>query len=1288
LAWAFHPVCIPAPFKSNSRVFGSLLPSFMPLGRRQRKLLLFSILGIGGLILLLLSLPLWFPWVLRPIASRFGASFERYERNSYSRFTLHQFSFTNRTVRLRAKRVDLLVPTAWSWRLAFGNIEGPFLKANDWRFQTVPGVSHTGRPTSVYRSVQDVQIALLRLRKWLPAADLSQGAVLLPDIVLDFPSASWSQGKLTAATFWPQLVFTNTPLLRLLSLKETAGPSGSSPAIAVTASLVKSPFEVHLWSDDLRLDSLIRISADTSTVTVAATGSWSSNQFKFNSQFGREGAWPKTASLEAQDLHLAGAWLRLPDYVLITGSILGTWNAGRFLLDITANGQPLARQTNLPPVKIVLHTSGDTNLITIRSATVSSPWLRADLSENARLHFQGELLRQPALLNLSLDLARQPWLPLQGTLQGQARLNPEADHWPEIHFNLTGAGIGDEQLKAGTVNVEGSLGWPWLNLSEATGTFQDGSQVSLRGRINVRERKIEEAKVFLTGTLLQRWFPRGYSCEKLTLTASANGPVKSLHHSGHLEITNLTSRLLNPMHLRADWSGTQLSLDNASLSISVPGSSLSLDGRIALASHAADLTLTNFTMMNSGQMVLALTDPFRLAMEKLSEPNQFHLRLDSFKWQGTAGCVQVDADAAWPTTGVLRGSAHNLQSTILNGFLRTKIEPFQLDALDFQVGLTNGPLAFAVNASASMRAPVPSRFNLPEQDLALSANLDLRGDGSGIVISNLVVNSQTSAVTVAHGFLPVTYHPGAPTNRFRLEIHTPFHFVAATQPQSIFWEKISGLTGLGFLAPELRLDLSGTWQAPVGTLRAQASQIKLRNSPKIPTLDDLQLSLRFDRDRVRIGECRFLVQEQPVLLTGELPLGEALWTGRSRTLDWSKAVAHLQIERAQLAALTPLFPELLAAQGELSIDLSMKPGAVFEGSLLVSHAFTRPLPSLGPIRDIELKMNLHQQAIRIDSVAATIGGAPIQAEGEADLKKINWRQPTIPPFKLFLRGTNVPLSRESDSIVRSDLNLTLTKTNDAPAILAGTAHLRDSYYLHDLADLIPGKVASPSHRPPYFSITVAPLQDWRLAVRVTGEKFLKVRSTLFNGVVSANLNVQGTLKEPLALGDVRIDSGLVRFPFASLQTQQGLVTLSSADPFRPQILLTAGAKYYGYEIKMDVNGPIDAPIIQFASTPPLTSEQIVLMVTAGELPQDMRAITVQQRAQTLAVFLGRDLLTRLGFGDESEQRLNIQSGEQLSEQGRPTYTVEYKLTNRWSLVGEYDRFNALNAGLKWKIFSR
>src|SRR5207245_9810201 len=125
----------------------------------------------------------------------------------------------------------------------------------------------------------------------------------------------------------------------------------------------------------------------------------------------------------------------------------------------------------------------------------------------------------------------------------------------------------------------------------------------------------------------------------------------------------------------------------------------------------------------------------------------------------------------------------------------------------------------------------------------------------------------------------------------------------------------------------------------------------------------------------------------------------------------------------------------------------------------------------------------------------------------------NCRQREILPFKFILRGTKLPLARQPESIIRSDLALTLTKTNDSPAILSGTARLRDSYYLHDLAELVSAKVASPSRRPPYFSLEPEPPADWRLAAPVTGERCLTVRSTIFNGEVSANLNLQGTLKE-------------------------------------------------------------------------------------------------------------------------------------------------------------------------------
>ena len=224
--------------------------------------------------------------------------------------------------------------------------------------------------------------------------------------------------------------------------------------------------------------------------------------------------------------------------------------------------------------------------------------------------------------------------------------------------------------------------------------------------------------------------------------------------------------------------------------------------------------------------------------------------------------------------------------------------------------------------------------------------------------------------------------------------------------------------------------------------------------------------------------------------------------------------------------------------------------------------------------------------------------------------------------------------------------------------------------------------------PPFFSIDNPTLADWRLAATVEGVRWLKVRTSLFNGEVSANLHLQGSLKEPVVLGGLKIDSGVVHFPFSSLQLQQGLVTLTSQDPYRPQLLVRAASKQFGYDIHMEVTGTVDAPVIQFTSNPSLSSEQILLMLTAGQMPQGTFTLTPQQRAQTMALFLGGDLLSKLGLGDQTQERFIIRSGEEITEQGRPTYHVEYKLSDRWYLVGEYDRFGDFNAGFKWRIYSK
>ena len=299
---------------------------------------------------------------------------------------------------------------------------------------------------------------------------------------------------------------------------------------------------------------------------------------------------------------------------------------------------------------------------------------------------------------------------------------------------------------------------------------------------------------------------------------------------------------------------------------------------------------------------------------------------------------------------------------------------------------------------------------------------------------------------------------------------------------------------------------------------------------------------------------------------------------------------------------------------------------------------------------------------------------------------MEFSQGMLPPFQVKLSGRNIPLARKPEAIIRSDIDLSIGHSKTNQPLISGTVTLRDSFYTSDLESLIPGRLTKASERPPYFSVEVEPIASWRLDCRVKGDRFLKLRTPFFRGTMSADFKLEGTLREPLASGEARVASGEVEFPFGTLDMKQGFVSLTAANPFQPQIYANARARRFGYDITMEVTGSADKPLIQFSSVPSLSSDQVFLLLTAGELPRDELTFTPQQKAQRFAVYLGQRLLAKLGFGGGAE-RLTIRSGEDISESGRQTYDVEYKLDRDWSIVGQYDRFNAFNLSLKRRIFS-
>src|SRR5207244_4588446 len=214
-------------------------------------------------------------------------------------------------------------------------------------------------------------------------------------------------------------------------------------------------------------------------------------------------------------------------------------------------------------------------------------------------------------------------------------------------------------------------------------------------------------------------------------------------------------------------------------------------------------------------------------------------------------------------------------------------------------------------------------------------------------------------------------------------------------------------TGIVLNQPDFNVNLSGTWAAPRGQiqLRAQAIQFQ-RIKQDIPKLEKLQLSVQLERERAQISEGQVLVQEQPVILTGEIPLGESFWEGfKNKQLpDWKKASARLRIEDAQLAPFSPLLPKVLAPQGKLTLNVVLAPGGKLYGELSLEKARTRPLATLGPIRDIDTKMRFRERTFHLESATAMIGGASVVAAGQADFRGTDWLKGEVPPFQFKLQG--------------------------------------------------------------------------------------------------------------------------------------------------------------------------------------------------------------------------------------------------------------------------------------------
>jgi translocation and assembly module TamB len=1210
--------------------------------RRGLKILL-ALLVAGALMLTLV--PWWLGLALHPLARSQGITFERYERVGYRRFRLHEVRRQDPGVVATAESLEIDTPLLWAWRTCRDSLTT--VAVDHWKVEIADSGAPPPTIPSASASVAGVHAIVSRtfasLARWVPQAALLHGELRIAGLApITIAQIDLQRGVLTARGICVGGREVS------LSVKRIAGDvldlRARSPGDEAALDLAWAGAQLH------------------------GSGTWHGQPLRLQARFS-DGSWlPVDAEVVAENWSLPAARARMDDhYGQLAGGAKLVWHEAKFDLSGEWHAAP-KEGSNAPPMQARLAAHGDRSTVTITTFEVSAPFADAKLSAPVTLGFAGPLQAPPARLTLHVDLAKQSWLDASGAVDGSVEVRAVASASSEA-FQLACDGLRVAGFQFHRVVAQGVLQWPHLDLEKLEVALDEQSHFTARGGADLALRTL--AEVTLSGTFspawFQRWLPADVRWETAEVAATLSGPLAALLHQGSIKIGQVRYPPLKSLDAALVWRGRSDGVEDFNATFTAGESTL----RILGAASSCGAQVREFQFQQDGADVLKLAAPATIAWAP--EWRIADLRLD-----GAGGHLAVAAASEGAELS-FKAEAANIESTWARDWIVTTGPAWTVKALNAEGRTEEGNLRFSLDLAGQV-ALEPS---------AAQVALVARGDAGGVELTKLEIRDDTGLLAQAHGRVPLSWSARRSPS-LQLNVEGALNFDAETQPDSSLWAALAAPFGITLAAPKARLRIEGTPAKPTGALELDVQRLAIAapaHQTWLPALDNITVRAHADRSRLVIDSLSAAVEGQALRASAQSPMDTKRWVQLVRSpesFDWSQAEAEVAIPGADLRPVSEGRPQFPLAQGRLQVAVKLARGINLSGSLKLTDATTRPIPSVGVLQNLTVDLELKGRSVEVRSASAQLGGETATLSGSADLSA-----PAAPRLELKLAGKNLPLVRRAGLLIRSDLSLAVATGAGGETRITGTVNLHDSLVLADLRQLLPTGVRAAEHAPPYFAVETEPFRNWLLDVAVRGPHGLRLHTAVLTGFATPSFQLEGTLGEPRAVGELTLDSGKILFPFAAFQAQLAVVRLSKADPFHPQLRLNATARRYGYDLRLEGRGPAEQPILTLSSNPALTAEQVLLLVMAGQAPSSSAGTPAgnsdRKRLTVLGAYLGRGLFRDLG-GDDPD-RLTITSGEQVTQSGGETYLVEYLLGKRWSLVGEYDEFDDYNVGLKWRVYS-
>ncbi|MCX6951074.1 MAG: translocation/assembly module TamB domain-containing protein [Verrucomicrobia bacterium] len=1212
---------------------------------RRRILILFSAL-LALLVLSIAALPWWLGPVAKWQGGKHGLTFGRYERIGYGRFALHDAAYRIGNVRVTMSRIEADTPVRHWWRM------GPVV-AGKWAVEVTDNKTpapvvdpKTARGWVPLRGT--LQKVAGYLERWSPSVTAEAGVVRWPGSELASEAVVWTGPG------------------RELKIRALAYKALKADATAVFAG---DSIRVTLKGSEGQADLENRGADVRGTVAL-----WD-QPATFTGKYGERGWLPVEAVLEGAGWKFPGEKLKLDAaYATVEGRGKIEWRDQKLAADFAAKADPV-KGKSVPPLDVTLRGHGDTESFAVESLNATLPVIVARLSEAVTVERSGKFRQSGAKFTVEADLGKQPWFTGKGLVAGEARLVSGVAQRPVVEFQLAARDAAIGEWAAALVSARGQFDWPRVQVAEGTLTGTAGEKLTWSGGWDFVAKEILQgaAEGQIRRATVARWVPANLSFETVTLQAAVSGPLGQVKHGGRAQADGVTLKGMSPLGVKATWAGHGATIDSLVAEATAGTTTVAVEG----ATDPDGVRLTKLELTQGGARRLALTAPAAVRWRPALQVESLHLA-------GPDG--SVDAAVVWGETGRVDLAAKNFSSVWLGDLGVVSGAAWKISTLTAKGAWARGPMDLTVNGLGEIALGEGKKARI-----ALAAQLDR----DGLRVGELSVKEGERSVVKLAGKIPLRIAPGAATLA-ELDGNGALALEVTTEANAEFWQELKTLTGVELKEPEAVAHVTGTWAQPQGTVTMKAARVTADAAKfkwPMPKLEALDVELAGDVKEVRLTRFAVTVEGQAVRASGRRPVAEGKWRElAAQPMAWLQGGVEgsLQVPDADVAALARFLPVFVAPKGRIKIDVFYREGA-FGGSLELHDAATRPLGPLGVLQEINAELVLSGRKVELKSVKAESGGQTMTLTGSVELPAAaaaNDATPASFKYDLRLKGDNLPFVRQTGVLLRGDLDLKLTTPDRGTPRIAGTVKLRESLFLSDVRALLPGGARTKSRVPPYFAVEAEPYDRWRLDIAIQGEKFLKLRTALFNGVSSARFQLSGTLGEPLLRGEATIDEGNVKLPFATFAVQEGRVSLTPEQGVEPQVWFVGTVRRLNYDLRMEASGPASEPVLVFSSSPPLESGQVLLMVMAGESPHDEISYSDRQRVARLGTFLGQSLLASLGGESEAGERLSLSTGETVSRQGRETYGFEYKLSDKWSLVGEYDEFDDFNAGVKWRVFSK